>query len=76
VGARVSALRLARGLTQETLAERLDVAVRYVQRVEGGDENLGLDSLTKLANALGVRVAELFADAPARSPRAKPRRRP
>lgn len=60
LGRRVAELRRTRDLTQEDLAEKLEVTPRYLQSIEAGRENLGLDSLVKLATALRVRVAELF----------------
>jgi transcriptional regulator with XRE-family HTH domain len=65
VGRRVAEIRRERRVTQEQLAERLGVAARYVQSVEYGNENLTLDSLAKLARALGVDVSEFFVRATA-----------
>ena len=62
VGARIAELRVSRGWTQEQFAERLEVATRYVQSIEGGAENLTIETMAKLANMLRVRVATLFAD--------------
>ena len=42
------------GWTQKQLAEKLDVALRYLQRIEGGKVNVGLVALARLAEALGV----------------------
>ena len=53
---------MSRGWTQEQFAERLEVATRYVQSIEGGAENLTIETMAKLANMLRVRVATLFAD--------------
>lgn len=63
VGRRVAELRVQRGLTQERLAERLGVSIKYQQTVEAGGENLTLDSLARLAAALAVPVTALFAAA-------------
>ena len=69
-------LRAKAGLTQEQQAERLGFTLKYLQRIEGGGENLTVKSLVKIASALGVSVTELF-----RNPRTKqagpgrPRRR-
>lgn len=79
VGARVAALRIGRGWTQEALAEQIDVSPRYLQAVEGGQENLTLDSLVKIANVLRVRVPALFEPPDARhgsTARAVVRKRP
>ena len=46
--------RRAYGLTQEELAERLDVSTKYLQRLEAGDENLTIRSVVGIANALDV----------------------
>jgi transcriptional regulator with XRE-family HTH domain len=74
----VAELREEAGMTQDDLAERLDVSVKYIQRVERGVENLGLDSLVRLANALKTAPAAFFVPAdPARAKRsaARPRAR-
>ena len=60
VGRRVAELRRAAGLTQDAYAERLNCSVKYVQRVERGDENLTLETMVKLVNGLGVRPVELL----------------
>ena len=60
LGRRVAELRAARGLTQQQFAEELEVAVRYLQGIEAGHENLSVRSLSKLADALEVEVRELF----------------
>jgi len=54
LGAQLRAIRLARGLTQEQLAERLDVTPRYLAGIERGERNLTLDSVDVLAQQLGV----------------------
>jgi len=60
VGGRIAEARRERGLTQEQLAERLSKSAKYVQRVESGSENLGLDSLAELSSALEVPPSSLF----------------
>lgn len=57
---RIVELRKKRGWTQERLAEASGVAVRTVQRLESGSD-ASLDSLARIAGALEVEVAELFA---------------
>lgn len=65
VGRRVAELRVARGMTQEELAERvLECSTKYLQRLEAGRENLTIESLVALANRLRVKVQALF-DPPA-----------
>jgi transcriptional regulator with XRE-family HTH domain len=48
------------GLTQEQLAERLDVSIKYLQRLEAGDENLTIRSLVRISNVLDVAPSQLF----------------
>lgn len=64
VGRRIAEERGNRGWTQEKFAERIDVTSRYIQSVEGGRENLTLDTLVKMANALRVRVDALLVGHP------------
>lgn len=56
----LAALRLEREVTQEALAELLDVPVQHVSRIEGG-QNITLETLERIAIALGVVVSITFA---------------
>ncbi len=69
IGRRVAELRAEAGLTQDRLAEALAVSVQYLQRVEGGRENLTVRSLVRIATALGVAFTALF-----KTPRLKARK--
>jgi transcriptional regulator with XRE-family HTH domain len=60
VGERIIAIRRKRHWTQEQLAEEMGVSVRYVQRIESGQENLTLRTLARLAEVFDIRVAEIF----------------
>lgn len=57
---RIAELRESCDWTQQEFADRLDVSVKYAQRLESGSENLRIDTLVHIANALGVKVAALF----------------
>lgn len=70
-GRRVAELRKAKGWTQRVLAERWGLSEQYVKLVEGGYENLTIESLTLLAGVLGVAAFELL-----RPPRSRAKRRP
>jgi transcriptional regulator with XRE-family HTH domain len=61
VARRIAAIRRQRGLTQEQLAEILCTATRNVQRIESG-QNLKLETLERVALALGVAPADLLKD--------------
>ena len=54
-------LRLDKGLTQELLAEKLGISVRYVQQLEGKNTpNVKIDTLEILAKELKVKPCELL----------------
>ncbi|OAZ15496.1 XRE family transcriptional regulator [Lactococcus lactis RTB018] len=56
---RVAELRKKRGWTQEVLAEKANITVRTIQRIENGTD-VSLDTLASISNALLVPVSELF----------------
>lgn len=60
VGRRIAEGRVARQLTQEELAEELGLNIKYLQRIERG-QNLSIRSLVQIANVLRLSVADLFA---------------
>ena len=53
--------RLERQLTQEQLAERADVAVRHVQRLESKNPSpVKIDTIEKLAKAFKISCSKLL----------------
>lgn len=60
LGAQVREVRRSRGLTQEALAEQLEMTPRYLAGVERGERNLTLDSVDALAKQLGVDARSLL----------------
>lgn len=60
VARRVREIRLAAGLTQVQLAERMRIAPGEVSRLEAGRRSPNLDTLEKLGAALGVDPSELL----------------
>lgn len=61
-GLRLREVRLARGISQEKLAEKAGLHRTYVSSVERGQRNISLFNIESLANALGVKMAELMPD--------------
>ena len=59
-GARVAAVRKSRGFTQQELAEEINMSVVAIAYIETGKRWARLGTLTKIANALHVDVADLF----------------
>lgn len=49
-------------LSQEELAERAELHRTYLSDIERGEGNPSLEIIEKLANALDISVASLFAD--------------
>jgi transcriptional regulator with XRE-family HTH domain len=59
-GQAVRKLRLAKGLSQEHLAELADIHRTYIGDVERGARNISLVNMTKIATALGVPLSRLI----------------
>lgn len=54
-------IRKSQDITQEELAEQLDVTVRHIQDLEGKKKcNVSLDKLQKIAKALKVKPQDLI----------------
>jgi transcriptional regulator with XRE-family HTH domain len=54
--------RLAKGLTQEQLADRVGTAKGVVSRHENDKRKLKMDKLAQYAEALGIETEQLFRD--------------
>lgn len=62
------ALRAARGLTQQTLADNIDLHVNQIKRYEAGTAQPTLETLVRLARALHVTLDEMVFDEQDREP--------
>jgi transcriptional regulator with XRE-family HTH domain len=62
LAANVRRLREAQDLTQEKLAQKAGLAMRYVSGIERGEENPTVSTLAKLAKALGVHPSVLLSE--------------
>lgn len=72
VGENFARLRKERGLTQEQVEERSGFSQWYISSLERGRRNPTIISLYELANAIGVRVADLIADEAATGDESEP----
>ena len=54
VGRRVREARIARGMTAEMLAERVDLATESLRHIEIGSSKPSLQALYRIASVLGV----------------------
>lgn len=61
LGARIRALRLARGETLRQLAAQAGVTESFLSQVERGVASPSIASVQRIARALGTSIAELFA---------------
>lgn len=69
-GDAVRKARMAAGLTQEELADRSGLDRSYIGGVERGKRNPTLAVIEKIADGLGLSVAELFSSYSAQEPEA------
>lgn len=59
-GKHVKSLRKARGLTQDVLAARSDLAADTIRRVEHGSFAASIETIRKLCGGLGLAPSTLF----------------
>ena len=59
-GLRIKELRAKTGLSQESFAWGIGIARTYFAEVETGKRNTSLVNLERIANGLGVTLAEFF----------------
>lgn len=57
IGSRIRQARLAKNYTQEDLAEKIDISVAFLSRVERGDSHLNLKRLNQICGLLDVTEA-------------------
>jgi len=62
LGEAVRTRRKEAGFSQEKLAEKAGLSTVFISRVERGKESPSVDSVVKIARALGVRVHELVSE--------------
>lgn len=56
IGSRLRALREEQGLTTRELAEKAGIDHSHIAKIERGAYNLRVDTLYKLATALGAKI--------------------
>ena len=59
-GSRISSLRRKKNLTQEQLADIVDLHRTYIGFIEQGKRNPSISNIQKIAKALQVSLRELF----------------
>ena len=61
LGKKIKRMRLNRGLTQEQLAEAVDVSQRTLSGIEIGENFVTAETLDKIVKALNTTTEDLFA---------------
>ena len=59
LGASIRRERLSQGISQQRLAEAIGTDQAVIARLEAGKRNTGIAAYIKIADALGVNLAEL-----------------
>lgn len=62
IGERIKRMRKSNGITQEILAERLNVSIGYVSQVERGITKISLDLLAAISVILNCDIASLISE--------------
>jgi transcriptional regulator with XRE-family HTH domain len=57
IGQHIAQLRKEQGMTQQDLADRVEMQRAHIARIEAGRYSVGLDTLAAIAQALGKRLA-------------------
>ena len=60
IGDKIREIRIAQGLTIQTISEATDLSASFISRMERGDINPSLSSVKKIADALQISVGHLF----------------
>ena len=54
IGSRIKQARIAKNITQEDLANQIDISVAFLSRVERGNSHINLKRLNQICNLLEV----------------------
>ena len=62
IGQRIKIARIKKGITQEAVADLIDITPAHMSNVETGKTKVSLPTLIEIANALSVSVDTLLSD--------------
>ncbi len=62
IGQRIRRFRKSFGLSQEELAEKVNISTTHMSHIETGNTKLSLPVLVDIAAALGIRTDDLLGD--------------
>ena len=57
---KLQVLRKQKGLTQEELAEKVNISTTHMSHIETGIKHASLESVVRIANALGITVDQVL----------------
>lgn len=60
LGNKIRELRIARGYSQEGIADAASMGRTYMGRVERGEQNISIQNLIQIAFALNVEISDLI----------------
>ena len=60
IGERLKKARLSKNLTQEQLAEKLDVSVAFLSRAERGNVKINLSRITQICDILDISISNIL----------------
>ena len=63
IGERLKKARIEKGYTQEQLAEKIDVSVAFLSRVERGNSKINLNRLNQLCDLLDISEGDILTGA-------------
>ena len=64
IGQKIRKYRKAMGMTQEELAERVEISVTHMSHIETGNTKLSLPVLVDISKVLEVRTDDMLFDSP------------
>ena len=62
IALRVLGALKSKSMTQKDLAEKMNVTPQFISKILKGEENLSLETISKLTNSLGIRLVEVPTD--------------
>ena len=60
IGSRIQKIRKQKGLTQDRLAEDINISSKYLSSIERGKENPTLNTIIQLSESLDVDLDKIF----------------
>ncbi|MGI6216135.1 MAG: helix-turn-helix domain-containing protein [Coriobacteriales bacterium] len=60
LGRRLRSFRVAKGMSQEKLAQKSGLHPTYIGQVERGEKNITVDTLAKIASGLDIELVDVF----------------